>query len=76
MQGRGCMGLPAGAAARPHGRCAGDTGAGLFCLMGSICPRDIIRINPYICETPVLATVIRAVQAFCVSVGVMAGLVC
>ena len=75
MQGRGCMGLPAGAAARPHGRCAGDAGARLFCLVGSVCPRGLIRDDPDICETPVLAAVIRAVQAFCIPIGVMAGLV-
>ena len=27
-------------------------------------------------KTPVLAAVIRAVQAFCIPIGVMAGLVC
>ena len=76
MQVRGCMGLPAGAAAWPRGRCAGAAGTGLFRLMGSICPRGLIRDDPDICETPVLAAVIRAVQAFCISIGVMAGLVC
>ena len=43
--------------------------------MGSVCPRGLIRDDPDICETPVLAAVLRAVQAFCISIGVMAGLV-
>ena len=32
-----CMGLPAGAAAWPRGRCAGAAGTGLFCLVGGVC---------------------------------------
>ena len=75
MQSRGYMELPAGAAARQYRRRAGAAGAGLFCLVGSVCPRGLIRDDPDICETPVLAAVIRAVQAFCIPIGVMAGLV-
>ena len=67
--------LSAGAAAWPRGRCAGAAGAGLFCLVGGVCPRGLIRDDPDICETPVLAAVIRAIQAFCISISVMAGLV-
>ena len=75
MHARRGVGLCGAAAARPPGGCAGGAVGRLFCLVGSVCPRGLIRDDPDICETPVLAAVIRAVQAFCIPIGVMAGLV-